>query len=313
MTGYSPENVAAVVVTFNPGDRLRKLMSKLCSQVGAVLLVDNASEPDALARIEAAIAATSDEVETTLILNPRNRGLAAAQNQGIAAAVDAGFDWVLLMDHDSVPEADMVETLLAVARDDPKPESLGFLAPMQVDESTKTAAAVYTRGLFGMLGRRTLKPEEVERDAAFVMASGCLVSAARLREIGPMAEDFFIDYIDYDFAFRVRGAGYRIVIVGSASLSHRLGEVRETNFLGRKWKYREHKTKRRYTIYRNRTRVRLGAGVAFREFKCFELLSIAKDLLQLRFLEPKENRAATCRAIRAGIRAGKRGRGGIRN
>lgn len=313
MSSDARARVAAVVVTFNPGERFHRLMTALRSQVGAVLVVDNGSKPDGLGHVQAAATEASDGAEVTLILNPKNRGLAAAQNQGIAAAFDAGFEWVLLMDHDSVPDADMVAALLAAARADPDPDSIGFLAPLQVDETTGKAVKVYSRGVFGSLRRRSIGPDEIEDNASFAMASGTLIPAARLREVGMMAEDFFIDYIDYDFSFRIRQAGYRIIVVGAARLSHRLGSMEEGRFFGLTVPYRVHTAERRFTIYRNRTWVSLGSGAQFPEFKCFERLSIAKDRFQLRFLEPKESRAEMRRAIRDGIKAGKRGRGGVRD
>lgn len=313
MRGAGADRVAAVVVTYNPGDRFKALMTALRPQVGAIWVVDNGSDKPGMERVRTSQTAARDGAEVMLIPNTENRGLAAAQNQGIAAAMDAGFDWVLLMDHDGVPDANMVSELLVAAERDADADSIGILAPRHDDERGLPAAMVYSRGVWGILRRKVIEPGEIEKDAAFAMASGCLIPMACIREVGMMAEDFFIDYIDYDFSFRLRRAGYRIVVVGAARLSHNLGDPAERRFLGRKWHYRQHSARRRFTIYRNRTRVRLGSGSKFPEFKCFEILSIAKDLFQLLFLEPKEHRAAMCRAIRAGLRAGKRKGGGIRS
>jgi rhamnosyltransferase len=306
------DSVAAVVVTYNPGETFSALMTALRPQVGAIWIVDNGSGDDSLARVRAA-AETTDEhlkIRIELITNPDNRGLGAAQNHGIDAALRAGFDWILLMDHDSIPGPDMVETMLAAARDDSDPESIGLLTPIHGDERGLPAAAVYVCGTFHLLCRRTLKPGEIEDRVAFAMASGCLVPARSLRAVGPMAEDFHIDYIDYDFAFRVRRVGYRIVTVEKARLTHRLGDARQARLLGRTIRYREHGAERRHTIYRNRVRVMLRHGLRFPEFIQFELLSVTKDLLQILFLEP--GKAEKFRAIVMGIADGLRGRGGLR-
>ena len=96
--------MCAVVVTFEPDpEGLRELLARLAPQVATVLVVDNASarQPPRLARDEA-----------TLIPLTRNAGIAAAQNIGIRTAVGLGATFVLLMDQDSLPAADMVTQLL---------------------------------------------------------------------------------------------------------------------------------------------------------------------------------------------------------
>lgn len=306
------ERVAAVVVTYNPGERFAALMAALRYQVGAVWVIDNGSREPVLARVQALQGGAPAGADVNLILNPENPGLAAAQNQGITAAMGAGFDWVLLMDHDSVPDAGMVSELLAAARADPCPSEIGFLAPRHDDERGLPAAMVYSRGSHGLLRRRAIEPGQVEENAAFAMASGCLIPMTSILAVGPMNEDLFIDYIDYDFSFRMRRAGYRIIVVGAARLSHNLGEARVGRFLGLERSYHKHVPDRRYTIYRNRVRVLLSGGWRFPEFVQFEILSICKDLMQLLLFEERAGKWASFRAILGGFLDGIRRRGGPR-
>lgn len=305
------ENVAAVVVTYNPGDRFNTLMDALRPRVGGIWVIDNGSRQPGLDRVQSCRTdGSGDGAVVELILNPNNRGLAAAQNQGITAVMDAGFKWVLLMDQDGVPDTDMVPELLGAAKRDPDPGGIGVLAPMHGDERGLPAAPVYSRGPWGILRRRVVEPGEVEKNAAFAMASGCLISLACIPVVGSMNEDFFIDYIDYDFSFRVRRAGYRIVVVGAARLSHNLGKVGETKILGKTFRYREHSPDRWYTIYRNRVRVFLSGGCRFPEFIQFEVLSVGKDLVQLPLR--KCGKGARFRAMLEGVLDGFRRRGGPR-
>lgn len=308
MSSIQPPRVSAVVVTYHPDDRLAQRIEVLKRQVSSIWIVDNGSPSGTLDRLHKLESEANGEI--SLITNPENRGLAAGQNQGVAAAISQGCDWILLMDQDSEPDKDMVAEMLAAAREYPTPERIGFLAPRHDDERGLPASWVYIRQRWCLLGRRPVAAGQVEDRTAFVMASGCLVSRERIQEIGPMREEFFIDYIDYDFSFRVRRAGYRILVVGSANLKHRLGEHKEAKFLGFKKSFREHQADRRYTIYRNRIRVIFSHGFQFPEFLQFEFLSIAKDFAQLLIWESKKS--AKLSAILSGIWAGFLGRGGIR-
>ena len=303
------DRVAAIVVTYYPDQRLSQLIASVQPQVDALWVVDNSAEIETTNRLQKYEQQSGGAI--SLILNPQNQGLATAQNQGITAALDAGYDWVLLMDQDGVPDDNMVSQMLCVARNCQMPERIGFLVPLHCDEGGRPAAKVYIRRNWGLLGRRSLrKPGEIEDRTAFAMASGCLIPAKRIREIGPMAEDFFIDYIDYDFSLRIRRAGYQIIVVEAAKLQHRLGERVEGRFFGRTKSYREHNATRRYTIYRNRLWVLFAHGFRFPEFLQFEILSIGKDLLQLLIWE-HDKQAKFC-AILGGIAAGLCGRGGPR-
>ena len=309
MPNSESDRVAAIVVTYHPDQRLSQLIASVQPQVDALWVVDNSAEIETTNRLQKYEQQSGGAI--SLILNPQNQGLATAQNQGITAALDAGYDWVLLMDQDGVPDENMVSQMLCVARNCQMPERIGFLVPVHCDKGDRLAAKVYIRRDWGLLGRRSLsKPGEIEDRTAFAMASGCLIPANRIREIGPMAEDFFIDYIDYDFSFRIRRAGYQIIVVEAAKLQHRLGERVEGQFFGRTKLYREHNATRRYTIYRNRLRVLFAHGFRFPEFIQFEILSIGKDLLQLLIWE-HDKQAKFC-AILGGIAAGLRGRGGPR-
>ena len=58
--------------------------------------------------------------------------------------------------------------------------------------------------------------DEIDDTILFGMASGSFIPRHTLEEVGLMREEFWIDYIDYEFSFRVRERGYRIIGVGGA-------------------------------------------------------------------------------------------------
>ena len=98
--------VAAVVVTYQPGDSTHDALRALALQA-TVLVVDNGSSIKQLAAIRSKCPPGIEWIELGT-----NRGVGAAHNAGIARARALGATHVLLMDQDSVPEPDMVERLL---------------------------------------------------------------------------------------------------------------------------------------------------------------------------------------------------------
>ena len=122
--------VCAVMVTHCTGDGLLQSLPPLLAQVDRLVIVDNCSDAHTLTLLEQAEQRYPGRVE--VILRSVNN-LAAAQNSGIRCAMSAGYGWVLLMDHDSIPAARMVESLQSTWRELPQREQVGIIAPCLTD------------------------------------------------------------------------------------------------------------------------------------------------------------------------------------
>src|SRR4051812_36747623 len=102
--------VCAVIVTYYPDEKLLERTAAICAQVGAVLIVDNTSEPTKTENV----AQLATFLRCGFIRNTINRGVATALNQGFTWAKERGFRWILALDQDSRAEGFMIDTLLEV-------------------------------------------------------------------------------------------------------------------------------------------------------------------------------------------------------
>lgn len=91
-------------MTYHPDEGIRARLRPLIGAVGAILLVDNGSEPAEIARLGRLLA----DDGAHLLQNERNLGLATALNQGFRWAADRGYGWVLTLDQDTAPSSGMV-------------------------------------------------------------------------------------------------------------------------------------------------------------------------------------------------------------
>ena len=278
--------VAAVVVIFNPDDRFKKLLLSVIEQVDKIWIINNQPNFDVDTFITNGLVECEDK--TTVIENKQNIGLAAAQNQGIKLALADGLDWVLLLDQDSILNKSFVKNMLHAARIYDNEDYIGFLTPRHESDDGSPSVPTYSKGLFLKPKRYHMNLTEIDDSLLFGMASGSFIPNKRLKEIGLMREDFWIDYIDYEFSLRVRKQGYKILGVGGARLNHRLGITQQIKVLGKTFSYQVHPAFRRYTIYRNRVKVIKEYSMLFPDFLIFEILSIAKDLLKLVLLEDQK-------------------------
>jgi len=239
------EIITAVIVSYRPeAEKLLALINALLPQVSAIIVVDNGSEAGELRWLK--------DVPTggafRFLQLDSNYGVAAAQNQGIAWAQQMQSDYVVLFDHDSLPAPDLIPRLVKAAEfklaDGWK---LGSLGPRYVDpRQNNPPPFIRIRGL--RLERQPCASPDDVVEVDYLISSGCLIPMSALREVGPMREDLFIDYIDIEWGLRAKAKGFQSFGVCGAEMFHSLGEE-PISFLGKK--FPNHSPLRHYYHFRN--------------------------------------------------------------
>lgn len=289
--------VSATVVTRNPDPGFEDRVHSLLAQVDAVVIVDNASTGEARERVRA-LAGTP---AVRLVENSTNRGMAAALNQGIREGADLGTAWALLMDQDSIPHENLLETLFAALRACPFRERVAVVGAAYRDVGT---------------GRISPSPDAREAgkpwvERATVITAGSLISLPIHGEVGPFREDFFIDEVDHEYCLRARARGYRIIQARQLGMSHALGNSRVHRTPWGDTVTTHHSPERRYYMVRNHAT--LAREYALREPR-WVLASLAARVAtesRVLFLEPGRGRKLA--AIARGLVDGLRGRLGPRS
>jgi rhamnosyltransferase len=196
--------VTALVTAYHPDDRLAAVVESALLTCSGVIISDNTPATSSSS------AEKLDDPRVTVLRNGSNLGLAA----GLNSAVDelpADTDVVLFLDQDSVLPADLVPALAAHFSD----ASVGVIAPTPWDA---THGGSYEKAA-------QAGPALADRDG--VMTSGMLVRRACLTAVGRFREDFFVDWVDFDFCLRARDHGFRVVQDTTVMLPHSLGDRRE--------------------------------------------------------------------------------------
>ena len=237
------------MTTFNPDlSVLREQLSRTAPQVEQVIVVDNGSSAADSIRV-----LVEEFAKTHWFSLGENRGLGYAHNLGIGKALEEGAESVLILDQDTLPEADMVsvlaETLVSSSALDSRVAAVGARY-VGAQSSHPSFFVQFRRFRFKKCfcvegGARQVIPADV------LISSGALFSASALREIGTMDEGLFIDHVDTEWFLRAHHRGWRSYGVCDAVMRHSLGERTFRVWLGR-WRYLPiHKPFRYYYIYRN--------------------------------------------------------------
>jgi GT2 family glycosyltransferase len=227
------EGVSAVVVNWNAGavlvDTVRSLLAHPPSGPFEVVVVDNASTDASPDRLAAELPAAR------LIRNERNRGLAAANNQGIDAA---RYDRVLICNPDIELRAGAVDALAACLDRHPR---AAWVVPRlrRPSGALQTAVGDLPTVADALLGRRWQQRRRKGDTSGFwwdgwrhdrEVAVGHAIEACYLvrREaidaVGRQDERFPLDWEGIDWAARAAAAGWEIWFCPDAEVVH-LGGV----------------------------------------------------------------------------------------
>jgi rhamnosyltransferase len=238
--------VWAVVVTHNPQkNTFLGLLDAALPQIDGMVVVDNGSTAETLGWLSSV--QTSERLR--LIGLPRNRGIAAAQNAGIAyLRKHQRADYVILFDHDSVPAPDMVARLLDVAVSKrAQGVEVAAVGPRYLDDRQDNPPPfIRLQGI--QVRRQACRRANSVVEVSYLIASGCLIPMDVLRQVGAMKEELFIDYVDIEWGLRARRRGFHSFGACGARMAHELGDP-PIRFLGRNVPL--HSPLRHYYHFRN--------------------------------------------------------------
>lgn len=226
------------ITTFNPDiKRLSCCLSSINCQVDKLFVIDNCSEN----RNE--INSICQLYEATCILLESNVGIAEAQNIVWRQSIKEGVEFIVFSDQDTVFPHNSIASLAAVLISHP---TCAAVAPVFRDKNSTKPIEVSVN-IFEYCSQLTLEATQ-SRVVSHVISSGMIVRNNIASIIGLNREDLFIDWVDTEWCWRARLAGYDIIQIGAVVLEHVLGEDRI--LIGKKQLTR-HKLFRGYYKIRN--------------------------------------------------------------
>jgi len=222
MTDYSATTVCAVIVSYHPEPgALLSLVDGLTPQVGAVVVVDNASEGSWQQPLDEKVSVAGG----ALLRQKQNIGLAAAQNIGIDWARSNGYRHVLMLDQDSEPSAGIVVSLLSALQTLSVTHRVAAVGP-RFHDRREDRDAPFVRIHFPLNRKVWCESGNQPIACDFLISSGALIPLDVLDRVGPMDAGLFIDNVDLEWGFRARAHGYALYGVCTATMNHRLGDSR---------------------------------------------------------------------------------------
>lgn len=250
-------SIAIIVLNWNnPEDTVRCIASILSLRDPSLylLVVDNASSDDSVARIVASLRSTWDRgrvsiddrsaarIEGVMAVPPpragdavvirttHNLGYAGGNNVAIRAALAAGCQAVWILNNDTVVDSDALGHLRAALTESPDAGAIGTLIlDADRDRIQCVGGGRYSwwRGTSQLLGEGVTLAElgsmaENPR-IDYVSGASMLIPASTVNRVGLLDERFFLYCEEVDYAERCRRVGHRLVVSTGAVVRHRFG------------------------------------------------------------------------------------------
>lgn len=194
-------NIAGVLILYHPD--LKKLSEHIKTYVYGLkqLYIYDNSETQ-IPGIEAALNNLHPNIKYQFF--NANEGIAQRLNQAVAEAIQTKYDYLLTMDQDSSF----------------KPGDFEIYKSSIQNEDFKNVAQ------FGINCQPAkTKIREQPEEVLTLITSGSILNLSFFNKIGPFNEDFFIDFVDTEFSYRIVQLGYINLMFSNIILNHSIGTL----------------------------------------------------------------------------------------
>ncbi|QIK70007.1 glycosyltransferase family 2 protein [Erysipelothrix sp. HDW6C] len=199
--------ISAIIVTFNPElERFKFVINSVSTQVNNLIIVDNGSSNIG----DLKVMFNTDDFNGEIIENGKNLGIAEALNIGIEHAKQEGTEWVLTLDDDSICSNNFVQSALEI-----------------IDENPNQFAQISTNVQYS--SARKNESNDTFTRIKLCITSGSILNVNAWEAVGKFNKELFIDYVDFDFCYRLDKAGYVTIRNNKSFIDHQLGEETKVN------------------------------------------------------------------------------------
>jgi protoporphyrinogen oxidase/GT2 family glycosyltransferase len=217
--------IYVVVLTYNHYEDTHECLVSVYNSENVsdlkVVLVDNGSSDDTPQKVRQSFP------QTHVIENQQNLGVPAGYNVGFQYALDAGAEYILMLNNDTILAPNMVTELLSIAHQDPH---CGIVMPKILYYGT-TDQVWSSGGRYRAFPPAILMTDERKDMAAttrmieYAPSCGLLIHRQAFERAGLFDPGYFFLYDDWDFSERVRAHGMNIWYGANAHLWHKVSKT----------------------------------------------------------------------------------------
>jgi GT2 family glycosyltransferase len=181
-----------------------------------IVVVDNGSTDDSVARIQAAHPAIR------VLATCKNLGFSGGNNAGIREVMRHEVKYVWLLNNDTQPAPGVLRELVRTAEADSKLGAVGsVLRYASAPENIQAWGGGWINLWNGYASHATAPPKP-GRSLDFLTAASMLVRRKTLEDVGLMDDRFFLYWEDAELCFRFRKNGWGLAVAPHAIVLHKV-------------------------------------------------------------------------------------------
>lgn len=240
------KSVAIIVLIYNGSEYIGDLFTSL-EKINyrrdkfEIVIVDNASTDKSVEMMKNIIAQIhppypplskggeggSLNLNCHLIVNEKNLGFAAGNNIGLQYAIDKNFDYVYLLNQDTVVEPDFLANAIKVIESEQDiaavQSRLMHYKNKEIINSIGNCIHFLGFGYAGGNGEsaKSYKQKAISSEITYASGAAVLIRIDHLKKIGLLNKDFFMYHEDLDWGWRAWLKGYKILLAPESVVYHK--------------------------------------------------------------------------------------------
>ena len=185
-----------------------------------IIVVDNASKDNSVEILK-----NKYFKRVKLIELDENLGFSMANNIGINYAIENRFDYVLLLNNDTIINDDMILTMVKASENGKyviSPKIYYYDNKQLIWSAGGTIE--WDKGITIQYGMDQKDSDVTEKKCEVNFATGCcmLIPTDIIKKVGLLSDEYFLYYEDTDYCVRICKAGYKIIYEPEAVMYHRV-------------------------------------------------------------------------------------------
>jgi GT2 family glycosyltransferase len=214
--------IALVTVTYNSEPVLEDFLAcaRTLPERPLLIAVDNASSDGSLGMLRAA-----DDLDLEVLPQPTNRGIAVGNNVGIRRALEAGAEWIVLINNDTTFQPDLLTRLLAAARSASAEIVVPSIRYFDEPDVVWFEAARFATWRGSVPVSLPPAPAGLVRPIECACTCCALVHRSVFDRVGTMDETYFVYWDDTDFFLRCHRADIPMVLDAGTTMLHKVSAL----------------------------------------------------------------------------------------
>ena len=218
------KSVAIILLNWNNSDYTVECIKSLFDITylnKKIIVVDNASTDKSIDNLKQYLP------KINIITNEKNLGFTGGNNVGIKMALNEKFDFIMLLNNDTIVDKAFLEPLLSSFEFD-----TAAVQPLILNYHNKETIwncgghINKTFGIFSTYGKnKSIKSFKNKEEKFTEWISGCcfMIRSSAVNEVGLLDDEFFVYFEDVDWSLRLRSKDYKLKIIHKIIIYHHEG------------------------------------------------------------------------------------------